>query len=819
MVPSPLAGIQAVDLTRTVAGMYCCHLLEQYGVRVTRASMPTAQAGASESSFARAYKAAVSSALRDEAKLQSVETNADWPRERERLLESIRRSRVVISDSTPAELNELGLGYEELKQLRSDVICVSISPFGLDATPSFAGPIPEIVIEALSGLMALTGLPEKGPLKLGGSHAQVVAGAYAALAALAACLAPSSIQVDVSNVHAVAVFAFAQVCDYSYRGVIALRPVKWGSSPREVFRARDGFVFAMLRPIHNTTLDDIAAFLSALPGDPTTPVEVADPTRLEAIAAAKFAVCDADFVVGLAQSFRIAFSKIQRFDALAECPQLAAYVGQGGALAMRPFDLDPRSIVTPASSDLAGDASRSYTTAEPTNLHLRQPGPFLPLTGIRIIAPEQIYAGPIATLLLGSLGADVVRVESADRPDGFPSTRGKRGYFNEVNRSKRAISLNLKTKRGREAFLELASHCDVVLENYTRRVMSQFDLEFERLSSVNPRLIMVSSTGFGHRGPWADYKAYGPNIEFACGLGFLTGYGDGMPVRPGGLAYGDVIAGLYGALAVVVALLHRQQNGTGSFIDLSYYRVMVSSLGHEMAAARALGADRIESAYQNNRDISNEPQGAYKCAGDDNWAVLSIRTDDEWRRFASLIEDLRITDYEHASRAEREFHREVIDQILRDWFRGQDRDLVVRGINAIGVPAAPVLDPYETLFRPPTSAAYEWIDHTPQGWHAVRPHFRPPWQFLGRHSYQSFPAPARLGNDNYQVLSEYLDYSIQDVQELLRQGVLGNEPSELVTEPDEVPAEQLLSLGQIKSWDPLFLERLGISNRSAGPPD
>lgn len=814
----PLAGLRVLDITHTVAGMYCTRLLADYGATVVRIPLRQVRELADdEDDHAQAYSTALDLAL-NEGKL-----NRAGARSLATLIgligDEVAESRLVVEDCSPGELASMGLGYADLQARRPDVVYVSITPFGQTGPSAAASALaPDIVVNAAGGLMGITGNPGGTPLRLGGESAGTLAGAYAAVAAVAAAFVEGvSIHIDISAQHALATACLAQVGNYAYSGIIDKRPIPQG--PNDVYRTKDGYIYAKLRPQHSTTADDLAAFLTALPGEPVESEQIAADATIRTIAAVKFASLPAREIVSLAQSFRIADSIVQDVAQLRACPQLAAYqffvqrqVDGIGEVAFggRPFDLEPYAGRPGAAQIHAPVMDAAGKRSVHGGRHA--PAPFLPLTGLRVLAPEQIFAGPIATYLLAMLGAEVVKVEGPDRPDGFPGIRGQQGAFNEVNRSKRSLSLNLKHPLGRDLLLGLVKHFDVVVENYTRRVMPSLGLSYQELADENPRLIMVSSTGYGHRPPFGDYKAYGPNIELASGLGLLNTDENGVPVRPGGLAYGDLMAGVYGAFAVLVGLFQRRQSGVGSFIELSQYRMLASTLRHEIVASQLVDAEALASTRRSNRDMRNAPQGCYECAGDDTWVVIAIRTDEEWRRLVQLIADPRLVALRDASIRERRAEELVIDSVIRSWVRGRARELAATSLIAAGVPAAQVLEPYELLEDSQLRArnAFEWIDFSAQGWSQVRPHFRAPWTFIGAGMRQGSPAPAALGRDTSYYLHEFLGCDDARLAELEREHVTGGQTSSQVREYVRGLPEELVRNGQAKGYEPDFLAKLGL---------
>ena len=213
----------------------------------------------------------------------------------------------------------------------------------------------------------------------------------------------------------------------------------------------------------------------------------------------------------------------------------------------------------------------------------------LPLSGIRIIEPGQVWALPYAISPLAAYGAEVIKVESAVRPDSSRASPqpdnlvGEKpwndsGTYHEANRNKLGISLDLNTRPGKELFKELVSISDVVAQNFPPRVMRNFGLDYPILRQVKPDIIVLDSTAYGSSGPWQNYIGYGSSLQAVTGLTYLTGYEDGGPVQ-GGILFNDTLGAVNATYAILLALAHRERTGQGQWIDLSQYEAGVAHLG------------------------------------------------------------------------------------------------------------------------------------------------------------------------------------------------------------------------------------------------
>lgn len=315
-----------------------------------------------------------------------------------------------------------------------------------------------------------------------------------------------------------------------------------------------------------------------------------------------------------------------------------------------------------------------------------------PLSGIRVLDLTIVVAGPVGAGMLGDLGAEVIKIEHLiarrDVSDALPIAPGvtedrpwnRSSWFFDLNRSKKGITLNLSVPEAKEAFLELVALSDVVMENFSPRVMPNLGLEYETLRKVNPDVIMVSMPGFGSSGPMRDRTAFGPGIEATTGLADLTGYIDGPPLKPGNYVT-DYNAAMLAAFTIMAAIHYRRCTGRGQRIEVPLREGALQMIGEQVMEYAATG--RVP-ARMGNRHPSMAPHGVYPCRGDDRWIAIAIGSDDEWRTLAAVmgLDDPR---FEVAAR--RLEYQEELDEGLGAWTSGWDPYELMHRLQGLGLDA------------------------------------------------------------------------------------------------------------------------------------
>ena len=447
----------------------------------------------------------------------------------------------------------------------------------------------------------------------------------------------------------------------------------------------------------------------------------------------------------------------------------------------------------------------------------------LPLEGIRVVDLSRVFAMPYCGAYLGDLGAEVIKVETHHNqfvdttrtlngpyPDNDPGQlyweRG--GTFHTLNRSKLSVTLDLRSAEALDILRQLVSISDVVLENFTPRVMRRFGLDYTNLKAVKPDLIMVSNTGYGHSGPWSDFGAMATALEPTHGTGAFMGYldidSDGR-TSPGTVpnkianSYTDFLASWTAQLAVMASLIHRARTGRGMWIDLAMYQVGVSFVGEGVLDFAFNGRP---TRRLGNRHEFMAPHGCYPCQGHDQWVVLAVRDDAEWRAFCEVIgRPNLVADPRFMDPTTRHRNQDELDDLISGWSMGRNKYQVMEALQNVGVPAGPVLDGRDLLSDPHYRARqyFEPAEHDPATGLGRREYVSRGWRMSGNDVRIRKPAPM-LGEDNQFVLSGILGLSEAYVADLEASDVAGQELAGAQT-PSAVPLDRQVELGWTVEYD------------------
>lgn len=399
----------------------------------------------------------------------------------------------------------------------------------------------------------------------------------------------------------------------------------------------------------------------------------------------------------------------------------------------------------------------------------------LPLDGIRVADLTMMWAGPFATRILGEMGAEVIKIESPRAWDNIRTLIPQPGvsdpwnssfYFNDYNRDKKSLTLDLAQELGKATFLKLVAKCDVVIENYRADVLDNLGLGYEVLKAAKPDIILVSMAGYGKTGPERDQVGFGPIIEQMSGLASLTGYGDdGVPMKTG-LSYGDPVAGMAAASAVALALIQRRKTGEGAFIDLGQREVLSTFIGEAFVAASLRGE---APAHRGNRDARYFSQGVYRCAGEEQWLAVTMRTLGEWRSVAGAL-DLK----EELTDVPKERRLDEIDRRISTALAGMEPQAAMERLSRAGVPAGRVLNTADIHTDAHLNARGFWVE-LPHPKMAPWKQPRSAWQLK-----EAQPAPKRhaplFGEHNREILSGVVGLSDAEIAELERAEVIADAP-------------------------------------------
>ena len=438
------------------------------------------------------------------------------------------------------------------------------------------------------------------------------------------------------------------------------------------------------------------------------------------------------------------------------------------------------------------------------------------LEGVRVVEMGQLIAIPFATKMLADMGAEVIRIESCTRMDGyrvagFYKNDGSGKFWNravnfyEQNRGKQSVTLDLTKTMGLEALIDLIAVSDVFAENFTPRVIGNFGLDYDDLRKVKPDIIMVSSTGYGFTGPWSGFGAIGYGTEAASGLASVTGYMDGPPSIPE-LPYADYTAGEHTVFAIMAALMHRTVSGEGQFIDVSQTETLSATVPEPLMDYAFNG--RV-SGTSGNRDDRWAPQGTYKCAGEDSWLSLTVRSDIEWTALCSVLgQETWTSNPRLADGLSRIENHDLIDRLISDVTRSRSAHELQVALQAAGVPAGAVLDGKALLFNEHLNARgfYEMVSHDDSTGMPALPYAGRPWKFEATPGEIRHAAPT-LGEHNGSVLSNLLGMPVTRIEEMADSGIIGDTPAN-PRAARQATNEMQLAQGRIVRWEPDFEEQV-----------
>src|SRR5215216_3341328 len=405
------------------------------------------------------------------------------------------------------------------------------------------------------------------------------------------------------------------------------------------------------------------------------------------------------------------------------------------------------------------------------------------LDGVRILDLSQVAIGPYATLLLASLGAQVIKVESHRRGDTSrgavaPLTQSQRkqypglepgerpwnrtAFFNQRNRGKLGITLDFATAGGKALLKRLVALSDAVVENFRASVLDRQGLGWETLKEVNPRLLYLKLSSQGATGPERDYGSLGSTLEQTGGIASITGYSDGVPLLTNE-TYPDPVAAILGAGALIAGLRRARQTGNGQFIDLSQREVSAAVLGDAMMDYALNG--RVAGPI-GNRHPSMAPHGVYPCRDErtepidghhpGRWVAIAVENDAQWRALCRAMGNPAWSDdARFATVNGRWRHQDEIDARLAAWTPSWDHVELAELLQGHGVPAGAVLDGVELLSDRQLVARGWWDQVTPSDIGRPYPMIGPPWR-MSASPYQPLPAAPRLGEHNDVVFRDLL---------------------------------------------------------------
>jgi formyl-CoA transferase len=386
-----------------------------------------------------------------------------------------------------------------------------------------------------------------------------------------------------------------------------------------------------------------------------------------------------------------------------------------------------------------------------------------PLNGIRVLDLSRVLAGPYCTMVLGDLGADVIKIESPEGDEtrgwGPPFINGESAYYLCVNRNKRGMVVDFKTEEGREILRGLVKQSDVLVENFRPGTLARFSLDFESVSVINPTLIYCSITGFGQTGPLRDKPGYDFMIQAMGGLMSFTGEPAGEPMKVG-VAVTDLFAGQNAVIAILAALQARAQTGRGQHLDISLFDSQLGMLAN--VASNYLISGNLPKRY-GNAHANIVPYQSFQAS--DAWFVITVGNDKQFEKLCEVIGNSELAqDPRLRLNSERVKNRDELNLILKPIFLTRTTGEWLSALEAAGIPCGPI-NTLDKVFAEPQVEAREMLIHIGHSEIGDLRLVGSPLKFSDTPVEYKLPPP-RLGEHTEEVLKELLGYTAAQISDL-----------------------------------------------------
>ncbi len=796
-IPRPFDGLRILDLSSEIAGPYASKLFADAGADVVKVEPPGGDPlrgwTASGQPLADGEDGALFQYLN--ACKRGVVADFETGPGVDLVLDLVEGADLVIESFEPGGAEARGLGWQAIHPRSPACSLVSISPWGGDG-PYARRPATEFTLQAATGSTAHRGIPSRGPVGAGGRLGEWIPGIYAAAGGFSAWLSArrtgegQHVDLSIFECLCLSMTIYHDLNSQFFEG-----PLPQAIETPSIEPTQDGWVG--LCTITGQQWKDFCGLI----GHP----EVAEDERFYD---AKVRMANLDFVRTMIHGF----TKEHTTDEIIEMMSLARIpvgpLGNGRTLLEMDHLLDRETFIeNPAGFQQPRPPYRLGTdkgkpqmrpaprlgehTAEvmgeeslPKRTSPEGGGP-LPYQGVRVLDLTAFWAGPVATSFLADLGADVIKVESIQRPDFMRLAGSVRNetmwefnpIFHGCNSSKRALTLNLDSDEGMSLLRRLVQKADVIVENFSPRVLENWGLGWETVHALNPRAILARMPSFGLSGPWRDRVGFAMNIEQVSGLAWLTGYDD-LPLVVRGAC--DPLGGMHAAFAIGLALEERRRTGEGQLLEVALIEPAINVAAEQIIEQSAYG---VLLERKQNRGPTAAPQGVYPCADRDEmdagpgYVAISVANDAQWQALRAALGDPEWARDPALSRASgRHAAHDRIDDQLRAWTSVRTRGEAAETLVAGGVPAHACINAHRLSPNPQ-------LEH--RGFFQEMEH-----PLVGRLRYPGLPmsfsglprglrrrTPPLLGEHNEEILRDELGLADAQIEKLRNDAVIGNRPS------------------------------------------
>jgi crotonobetainyl-CoA:carnitine CoA-transferase CaiB-like acyl-CoA transferase len=755
--PTPLCDLRVVEISDRIAGSYCGKLLVDAGADVVKVEPSTGD---------ELRRFTATGAVPPEGKDSPLFS----------YLNAGKRSVTSLSDDLLAGADVIvttvagALDPVALVAARPDCVVVTVTDFGWSG-PWSGRAATEFTLQADSGLTGFRGDPAGVPISIGGELGEYMGGVWAAFGAMALRRRVKSGgaggHLDLSMLEAITLM---QSSEWLHSQLLKKPPVRRSVEVPSIEPAKDGYVGISM--VTGQQWLDFAAMV--------------DCPEFTEIPQLRFQIGRWDYrdwirerihpwmqertvaeIVELGQLFRLPLAPLGNGATIPDMDHLRArgvYIDNpaGFRQPRAPWRMSVAEQAPVGQAPNIGDTDGGSGWAPRESVAGDRPAG-RPLAGLRVVDFTAFWAGPAATHALAAFGADVIKIESIQRPDGIRYSGGMRtdvddwweyGWvFHAMNTNKRSVTLDLQSGEGLRLVKDLIRQADVVVENFSPRVMEQFGLDADTLLECNPGLVMVRMPAFGLDGPWRDRVGFAPTMEQIAGLAWVTGLPDELPVAPRGAC--DPLAGAHAAFLALAALDFADRTGRGQLVEVPMIETVLNVTAVQTMEFEVYGS---VMKRRGNRGHSAALQDIYRCVGDDSWIAVSARTDDEVSALAEAVGGKGVD--------------------IEEWLAAQDAESAVERLVKAGVPAAVVVSP--TLVTDNLQLVhrgfFERLEH-PRTGSGLYP--CPPFAKLAGTDAWLLRTPPTLGEHNAEVLTELCGLVPADLDRLAVDGVIGTRPKGL----------------------------------------
>ncbi|MCZ6874661.1 MAG: CoA transferase, partial [bacterium] len=714
-----LSGIRILELAQRIAGPYCGKILALMGAEVIKvepaAGDETRRLGPFPGHISHAEKSGLFLWLN--ANKYGITLDLHDAEDRSWFRKLAQGADILISSDIAGQMDAWGLGDETLAELNPGLVRTAITPFGAWG-PYAKFKASDLVLYHMSGnahglLGPVENPDQEPPIRAGGHQAELVVGLAAATATLSALyrkrMSGIGCQVNISAFEAMVNQLISGLANCAYGQPAPSRDLNQVQEAAisgmvgaigGVLPCNDGYVAISpredaqwerwLEVIGNPAWADDERYATRQ----ARQRHVTDLWALLSQWSRQYAKHD---IARWGQEKRIPCFPVNTVEDLLRDEHLAArqffinldhpvagrlaYPGVAYQLSRTPLPLQarPAPLLGQHNDKFLSDKCPAWpNVSTESQSRSERPSSDLPLAGIRVLDLSWIIAGPTATRFLAMMGAEVIKVGSARRPD--PSSRG--APFQAYNQSKLSAALNLSKPQGLELAKQLIAVSDVLIENFAAGVIERLGLGYDVVSTVKPDIIMVASSGTGHSGPHKDYVAYGSLLQHYTGWNSISGYPHRELIK-GGL-WADPWVGLELAMITVAALNHRAQSGVGQYIDLSMAEALSASIAEAILDYQMNGKT---PQPQGNRDTHDAPHGVYHCAGEDRWIAIAVTNGAEWQALCGVLDRADLASDAQLLHADgRQKRQEELDTAITAWTRRHTDYEAMHHLQAAGVP-------------------------------------------------------------------------------------------------------------------------------------